>query len=255
MRELVVKNALASSSLPAYLSDWVNVFSSLCVYTTAQTNKFSELHLQGGGWYLDCAAGFVPGEEKALFASLVGSAPDDNIVTFEEPDIVELPPPPPKAPRGKGRAKKTATQASSQVLTRSASKTPVEPPTFPHSPSIAPSVAPSLAPSGTPSAFRPQSLSTPSHSGTSLLSLPRKRKAALLDTSATSSESPNTLALIENVDMVQLMLDSEVAGGPLPAYTRIQEFIANVCILPFVNSQFSFLWFASFLPSCFLMKF
>ena len=164
MRELVVKNALASSSLPAYLSDWVNVFSSLCVYMTAQTNKFSELHLQGGGWYLDCAAGFVPGEEKALFASLVGSAPDDNIVTFEEPDIVELPPPPPKAPRGKGRAKKTATQASSQVLTRSASKTPVEPPTFPHSPSIAPSVAPSLAPSGTPSAFRPQSLSTPSHS-------------------------------------------------------------------------------------------
>jgi len=79
MRELVVKNALASSSLPDYLSDWVNVFSSLCVYTSAQTNKFSELHLQGGGWYLDCVAGFVPGEEKALFASLVGSAQDDNI--------------------------------------------------------------------------------------------------------------------------------------------------------------------------------
>jgi len=59
------------------------------------------------------------------------------------------------------------------------------------------------------------------------------------------------LTVIENVNMVQLMLDSEVAGGPLPAYTRIQEFIANVCILPFVNSQFSFLWFASFFPSCF----
>jgi hypothetical protein len=270
MRELVEKNALASSSLPDYLSDWVNVFSPLCMYTSAQTNKFSELHLQGGGWYLDCAAGFVPVEEKALFASLVGTAPDDIIVSLDEPDIVELPPPPAKAARGKGRAKKTTNQASSQVLTRSASKTPVEPPTLPHSPSIAPSVAPSLAPSiapslapsiapslapsHTPSAFHPQSLDTPSHSGTTLLSLPRKRKAALLDTSATSSDAPNTLSLIENVDMVQLMLDSEVAGGPLPAYTRIQEFIAKVCLLTFVNYQFYFLWFVSFLHFCFLMK-
>jgi hypothetical protein len=38
------------------------------------------------------------------------------------------------------------------------------------------------------------------------------------------------------VDMVQLMLDSEVAGGPLPAYTRIQEFIAKVCLLTLVIS-------------------
>jgi hypothetical protein len=76
-----------------------------------------------------------------------------------------------------------------------------------------------------------------------------------LDTSVTSSDVPNTLSLIENVDMVQLMLDSEVAGGPLPAYTRIQEFIANVCILAFVNSQIFFLWFAYFFPSCFFMKF
>jgi hypothetical protein len=212
---------------------------------------------------LDCAAGFVPGEEKELFASLVGSAPDDHIVSLEEPEIVELRPPPPKVQRGKGRAKKTATQASSQVLTRAASKTPVESPTLPQSPPIAPSVAPSLAPSVTPSlapsvtpsAFRPQSLETPSHSGTSFLSLPRKRKAALLDTSATSSDAPNTLSLIENVDMVQLMLDSEVAGGPLPAYTRIQEFIAKVCLLSFVNSQFYFIIFVSFLHSCFLMKF
>ena len=233
MRELVAKNALALSSLPAYLSDWVNVLSSLCVYTTKQTTKFPESHLQAAGWYLDCSAGFVPVEEKPLFDSLVSSAPEDNIVTFEEPDIVEIPPPPPKVPRGKGRAKKTATQASSQVVTRSGSKPPFEPSTLPHSPSLAPSVPPSVAPSGTPSAFRPQSNATPSHSGTSLLSLPRKRKAALLDTSATSSESPTTLALIENVDMVQLMLDSDIAGSPLPAYTRIQEFIAKVCMFSF----------------------
>ena len=79
-----------------------------------------------------------------------------------------------------------------------------------------------LAPSITYSTSRPQTIATPSHNDISLLFFPRKRKAALLDTSATYSESPNTLALIKNVDMVQLMLDPELAGGPLPAYTRIQ---------------------------------
>ena len=77
----------------------MNVLSSLCVYTTTQTIKFFESHLQAGGWYLDCSEGFVPGEEKPLFASLVSSAPDEYIVSFEEPDIVELPLPPPKAQR------------------------------------------------------------------------------------------------------------------------------------------------------------
>ena len=67
----------------------------------------------------------MPGEEKPLFASLVSSAPEEYIVPFEEPDIVELPPPPPKAPKGNGRAKNTAIQASSQVVTRSASQTPI----------------------------------------------------------------------------------------------------------------------------------
>jgi hypothetical protein len=185
-------------------------------------------HLQATGWYFHYFAGFVLGEEKPLFASLVSSTPEENIFTFEEPDIVELPPPPPKAPRKNDRAKKTTTQASSQVITRYASKTPVEPPTFPRSPSIAPSVAPSIAPSSIPSAFGPQSIATPSSSGTYLLSLPRKKKAALLDMSATSLEAPNTLALIENMDMVQLMLDFELAGGHFPAYTRIHEFIAKI---------------------------
>ena len=45
MRELVAKNALASSSLPTYLSDWVNVLSNLCMYTTTQTTKFPKSHL------------------------------------------------------------------------------------------------------------------------------------------------------------------------------------------------------------------
>ena len=49
--------------------------SSICVYTTTQTTKFLESHLQAGGWYLHCSGGFVHGEEKPLFASLVSSAP------------------------------------------------------------------------------------------------------------------------------------------------------------------------------------
>jgi hypothetical protein len=64
MRELVAKNVLASSSLPAYRSNWVNLLSSLCVYTTVQTTKFPVSHLQAARWYLDCSARFVPREEK-----------------------------------------------------------------------------------------------------------------------------------------------------------------------------------------------
>ena len=87
MRALDAKNALASSSLSTYISDWVNVLPSLCVYTTTQTTKFLESHLHAGGWYLDYSGGFVPGEEKPLFASLVNSAHEENIVAFEEPDF------------------------------------------------------------------------------------------------------------------------------------------------------------------------
>jgi hypothetical protein len=131
MSKLVAKNALASSSLPAYLSDWVNMLSRPCVYTTTQTTKFFESHLQVVGRYLDCSARFIPGEEKILFANLVSSAPGKNNFTFEKPDIVELPISSANVPKEKGRAKKTATQASSQVVTRSSSKSPVKPPTFP----------------------------------------------------------------------------------------------------------------------------
>jgi hypothetical protein len=56
MRKLVAKNVLASSSLPAYLSNWMNMLSSLYVYTTTQTTKFPKSHLQAAGWYLDCSA-------------------------------------------------------------------------------------------------------------------------------------------------------------------------------------------------------
>ncbi len=197
----------------------------------------------------------MPEEEKPLFSSLVSSAPEVSIVPFEELDIVELPPPPPKAPKApkaKGRGKNPGTQS-----TRSASKTPVQPPTFlqspPTTPAVAPSPAPSAAPSITPSASRPQPIATPSHSGTSLLSLPRKRKAAVLETSATSSDLPTTLSFIENVDMVQLMLDCDLAGGPLPAYTRIQEFIAKVCVFFIGIHQTPFHLVCIFFPSSFFL--
>ena len=158
-----MKNALPSSCLPTFLVDWVDVNSILCVYTAIQVAKFPEAHLQAGGWYLDCSGEFVHAEEKLLFTSLVNSVPELSIVPFEELDIVELPPPPPKAPKGMGRAKNTATQATSQLVTRSALKTPIQPPTFIRSPSRTPSVVPSTAPSGTPSTFCPQTVATPSH--------------------------------------------------------------------------------------------
>ena len=248
-----MENALPSLCLPPFLQDWVDVNSDLCVFTVVQVAKFPESHLKAGGWYLDCSGGFVPAEEKTLYSSLGSSDPEDSIVPFEEPDIAELPPPPPKAPKGKGRAKTSATQATSHLPTRSTPKTPLQPPTAVQSPSCTPSFAPSPAPSITPSASRPPTVATPSHSGTSLLSLPRKRKAALLDTSATSSDSPTTLSLIENVDMVQLMLDCDLAGGPLPAYTRIQEFIAKVCVFFIGIHQTPFHLVCIFFPSSFFL--
>jgi hypothetical protein len=67
MRVLVANNALASSSLPTYLSNWMNVLSSMYVYTTTQTTKFHESHLQVGIWYLNCSRGFVLREKKNIF--------------------------------------------------------------------------------------------------------------------------------------------------------------------------------------------
>ena len=76
-----------------------------------------------------------------------------------------------------------------------------------------------------------------------------------MDTSATSSESPTTLALIKNMDMVQLMLDSDIAGCPLPAYTYIQEFIAKVCMFSVGIDQIHFRLDCFFSSSFFLMNF
>lgn len=46
--------------------------------------------------------------------------------------------------------------------------------------------------------------------------------------------------------MVQLMLEFELAGGPLLAYTYMKEFIAKVCMffLLFLRFFFNFVFFA-----------
>jgi hypothetical protein len=61
--------------------------------------------------------GFVPRKNKYFFANLVSSAPNENIVPFKDLDIVEFPPPPPKAPKKKGKAKNTATQVFFHLVT------------------------------------------------------------------------------------------------------------------------------------------
>jgi hypothetical protein len=55
-----------------------------------------------------------------------------------------------------------------------------------------------------------------------------------------------TLALIENVDMVKLVLDSKLARGPFLAYIRIYEFIVKDFMFLFVIFQISFLLFCFF---------
>ena len=62
-RELFVKNALPPLSLPAFLLDWIDVHSNLCVYTAMQVAKLPPSHLEACGWYFDCSRAFVPDEK------------------------------------------------------------------------------------------------------------------------------------------------------------------------------------------------
>jgi hypothetical protein len=71
--ELVLKNVYPHSSLPTFLLDWADQDSDLCVYTAMQLAKFPHVHLEAGGWYLDCSRGFVPDVEESLYNSLVTS--------------------------------------------------------------------------------------------------------------------------------------------------------------------------------------
>ena len=155
-RELVPKNAFPTSSLPAFLTDWVNEQSLSYMYTGMQIVKFPVAHLLAGGWFLECSRGYVPKEEDDLYNKLVRSAPDVCDVVEELDEDVDVDPPatekvvpPVKGKKGKRGKKgmKDAPQASTQVTTRSytratSQRTSVPDTSATGSPSTAPSIAP-----------------------------------------------------------------------------------------------------------------
>ena len=198
-----MKNVLSPSSLPAFLFDWVDVDSNFCVYTAMQVAKFPHVHLEVGGWYLDCSRGFVPDEEESLYNSLVSSAPE--VIELEEEPEEHMPTPQSiekdVAPvKGKGKGRKLVPLISSQVSTRSFRKASVQ-----HT--VAPATTVVGSPSATPSAPHPNPPHVPSHSSATIPSVPRKRKVVAPNTSATASERSTSLSLIEKMDMVELIED------------------------------------------------
>jgi hypothetical protein len=145
--------------------------------------------LVAGGWYLDCSRGFVPEAEETFYSSLVSSAP--KVIELEEEPEEDVNPAPPTivkevvSTKDKGKGKRVA---SSQVSTRSYTKASV-----PHTPVPVRTVVGS--PSATPSTIASDLVPAPSHSGVTLPSVPRKRKALAPDTSATSYEKSSSLSL------------------------------------------------------------
>ena len=225
-------NVLPPSSLPGFLSEWVDVDSNHCVYTALQVQKFPQAHLLAGAWYLDCSRGFVPDVERGLYDILVGTAPE--VIEFEEEPEEEIPAPKPILKdvvpvKSKGKGRRLNPKSSSQVSTRSYTKASVQP-------SAAPATTVVGSPSATPSAPAPYAPPAPSHSGATIPSVPRKRKAVAPDTSATSAENSTCHSLIENVDMVDLIEDLMKSKIQPPAYRRIQEFIAKVYFQPLALS-------------------
>ena len=242
-RELVVKNAFPRSSLPIFLEDWVDTRYSHCVYTVLQITKFPHPHLLAGGWYLDCSRGFVPEAEESLYGSLVSSG-TEVLELEEEPEEDHNPPPAIVkeigSAKGKGKGKRVA---SSQVSTRSNSKA-----------SVQRQAAPATTVVGSPSAIPQDLVPAPSHSGFTVPSVPRKRKAIAPDTSGSSLEKSSSHVLIENVDMGELIEDLMRTKVHPPPYRRIQEFLTKVS-LPFISFPIQSIcfiilfWFLSFFAS------
>ena len=115
----------------------------------------------------------------------------------EELEENEIPPPPiivKEVGSAKGKGRKFVPHASSQVCTHSYTKACVQG-------TIAPATTVLGGPTATHSAPAPELVPTPSHSGATIPSVSRKRKAIAPDTSATSSKRSSNLSLIENVDM------------------------------------------------------
>ena len=190
--------------------------------------------------------------------------PDEDVDVEPPVKVKEKVVPPVKGKKGK-KGKNDVPQASTQVTTRSYTRatsqrtsvpdtstlgspsaapsiaspvpiivapTPPPPIALSLEPSCAPSVAPSPTPSDAPSEQAPSDQPPiPSESNVTVPSLPRKRRASTFDNSATSSEKPTTLSLIENVDMVEILEVRRKTGTFHPAYNRIQDFLTKVFIL------------------------
>ena len=187
-----------------------------------QLAKFPRVHLVASGWYLDCSIGFVLDVEEPLYDTLASFAPE-VIELEEEPEEVENLAPPTNdkkvAPmNGKGKGEKVA---SSQVSTCSSTKASVQ---------GTPTTTVVESPTATPSAPSWDHVPAPFHSGVTIPSVPRKRKAVAPDTSATSLEKSSSLYLIENIDIGELIEDLMRSKVPPPAYRRIQEFLTKVCV-------------------------
>ena len=119
-----------------------------------------------------------------------------------------------------------AIQYTAHVLTRSATKAAVGPEGVPTSAGVgSPSVAPSMV--------QPVA----SQSEATVLSF-QKRKVAVLDASVTSLGTIPVSALIENVDMEDLIKVYQVDHKHDPIYIRIQEFLTRVSL--YILSYFYF---------------
>jgi hypothetical protein len=178
---------------------------------TCNLQSLVVVHLVIGDWYLDCSCGFVPDVEKPLYNNLACYA-REVIELEEEPEKNDNPAPTtndkevvPVKNKGKGKR-----AASTQV------------------PTAAPATTIVGSPSANPSA--PDHVVALSHSGVTISSVHRKRKAIAPDTSTTSLEKLSSFSLIEYVDMGDLIDDLMSTKVPPPAYRCIQEFLTKVCV-------------------------
>lgn len=72
IRVLLAKKAISAESLPLYFESWLQNGSDLCMFTSSQLKKFSEKHLELGGWYLDYSRNYTPSTELAGRVALDG---------------------------------------------------------------------------------------------------------------------------------------------------------------------------------------
>ena len=177
------------------------------------------------GWWL--VFGFVPDVEKPFYSDLVYYALE-VIELEEEPKKDENPTPPTDEKevvplKGKGKGKR---DVFIQVFICFFTKPSVQRKT---------ALTTIIVKSPTAILFAPalDHISATSHYGTTIHSVPRKKKAVASDSSTTSSENLSSLYLIENVDMGELIEDLMRTKFLPPAYHRIQDLFIKVWVALF----------------------